>query len=262
MNFWVVIPSRRASTRLPDKALADIGGKPMVVRVAEQAEASGAQRVLVATDDPEIRSVCIQHGHEAIITRADHQSGTDRIAEVADKLRASEHQSIVNVQGDEPLIPPELICNVAQTLERLPQASVATAAAPILDTETLCSPHVIKVVCDAAGLASYFSRAPIPYQRDHWPSLADIRLPETTAEIPFLRHIGIYGLRAKHLAQFVTWPVCPTERAEQLEQLRWLWHGHLIGLYIADTAPAIGVDTADDLERVRHIWGQQSRVSS
>ena len=260
MDFWAIIPARRASTRLPNKPLADIGGRPMVVRVAERAQASGASRVIVATDDQEIHDACTAYGIGASLTRTDHQSGTDRIAEVAQLLNASPTQCIVNVQGDEPLIAPALIRDVARTLTLHPAASVATAATEVLDSEHLQSPHIVKVVCDAAGLALYFSRAPIPYQRNHWPALTQIHLsrPANSQPIAF-RHIGIYAFRANALAEFVGWPVCPIEQAEQLEQLRWLWHGHRIAVHHAEMAPAPGVDTPEDLQKIRQMWAEQYR---
>lgn len=223
----------------------------MVVRVAERALQSGAQRVVIATDCPEIQSICAGHGHEALLTRADHPSGTDRIAEVAEQLNAGPDQTIVNVQGDEPLINPLLIASVAQALQSMPTASVSTAATPIRNDEDLRSPHVVKVVCDANSQAMYFSRSPIPYQRDQWPDLGSVHVSGPDA---VLRHIGIYGFRARRLSEFVTWPQCTLERSEQLEQLRWLWNGHAIAVHITDAAPHPGVDTAADLERVRASW--------
>lgn len=258
IDFWAVIPARRASTRLPNKPLADIGGQPMVVRVAEQARRSGASRVIVATDDQEILQVCVHHGFEALLTRSDHPSGTDRIAEVAQRLDASAHQCIVNVQGDEPLINPDLVRHVALALARSPKASVATAATPIRDDHALRSPHVVKVVCDETGLARYFSRAPIPYLRQAWGSLQDVALPTAPSNFRPLRHIGLYAYQAEALSRFVTWASCPPEESEQLEQLRWLWRGHEIAVYVTDAAPHAGVDTPEDLERVRQLWAAQN----
>ena len=254
IDFWAVIPARRASSRLPDKPLADIGGRPMVVRVAEQARKSGASKVVIATDDPEILQACHRYGFEALMTQAAHPSGTDRIAEVARILKATDEQCIVNVQGDEPLIDPVLIGDVARALFESPQASVATAATPIEDHAGLRSPHVVKVVCDASGLARYFSRAPIPFHRQQWSSLESVGVPPQGPQAPLLRHIGIYAFRAGALFQFVAWPSCPLEEAEQLEQLRWLWRGHEIAVHTTRSAPHPGVDTAEDLERVRQIW--------
>lgn len=253
IDFWVVIPARRASSRLPDKPLADIGGKPMVVRVAEKAQASNASRVVVATDCAEIQAACAQHGVQALITKADHASGTDRIAEIAQQLSASPEQIIINVQGDEPLMDPGLMASVAQALDSHAHASVSTAAVRIKDTESLRSPHVVKVVCDARGHALYFSRAPIPYHRNAWPELASVRADEGHPS-GVLRHIGIYGFRREALDAFVNWPACELETTEQLEQLRWLWNGHRIAVTLSDHAPHPGVDTAEDLARVRDIW--------
>lgn len=258
IDFWAVIPARRASTRLPNKPLADIGGRPMVVRVAEQAQRSGAARVIVATDDSEILRACTDHGFEALITRSDHPSGTDRIAEVAQQLRAASDQCIVNVQGDEPLIAPELIREVAHALAQSPGASVATAATPIRDNDALRSPHVVKVVCTEGGLARYFSRAPIPYFRQAWGSLKDVALPAAESNFRPLRHIGIYAYHAGALAAFVGWASCPPEESEQLEQLRWLWKGHEIAVHLTDDAPHAGVDTPEDLDRVRGLWAQHN----
>ncbi len=253
-DFWVVIPARRASTRLPNKPLADIHGRPMIIRVAERASRSGASKIVIATDDQEIAAVAQAHGYQAALTRADHPSGTDRIAEVCHRLNADAQQVIVNVQGDEPMMDPALITAVAKRLTDEPSASVSTAAVPITDGESLQSPHVVKVVCNAAGHAQYFSRAPIPYHRDQWPSLGQLSLPYTTETAPLLRHLGIYGFRASALADFVTWPSAPIERTEQLEQLRWLWQGRAIAVHIAREAPHAGVDTPEDLDRVRALW--------
>jgi 3-deoxy-manno-octulosonate cytidylyltransferase (CMP-KDO synthetase) len=253
-DFWAVIPARRASTRLPDKPLADIGGRPMVVRVAERARASGASRVIVATDCAQIQEVVREHGFDAILTRADHPSGSDRIAEVAVVLGAAARQILVNVQGDEPLIDPALIRDVALLLSSNADAAVATAAAPILQAQEIVSPHVVKLVCDARNRALYFSRAPIPYHRDIWPDTTAILRGVPPDDL--LRHIGIYAFRAGSIERFVTWPPSPIERAEQLEQLRWLWQGEMIMVHRAGQAPHAGVDTPDDLARVRALWAE------
>lgn len=252
--FWVVIPARRASSRLPNKPLADIGGAPMVVRVAEQAKKSGADRVIVATDDGEILHTVERHGVEAVLTRTDHPSGTDRIAEVAESLQASSDQILVNVQGDEPLIEPELITEVAQALHRSNRAWVATAATPIHEASMIKSIHVVKVVCDAQGDAIYFSRAPIPFDRDGWQDLSGVGTTQSAVAAPLLRHIGIYGFRAMALKEFVRWPACTLEGTEQLEQLRWLWYGQKIAVHVTQNSPHAGVDTPDDLQRVRALW--------
>lgn len=233
----------------------------MVVRVAEQASRSGAGRVIIATDDEEILRACTRHGFEALLTRADHPSGTDRIAEVTQQLHATPQQSIVNVQGDEPLIAPALIRDVALALTNSPRAVVATAATPIRDDQELRSPHVVKVVCDETGCARYFSRAPIPYLRQAWATLQDVALPAAAPHFKPLRHIGLYAYRAEALARFVTWPSCPFEESEQLEQLRWLWKGHEIAVCVTDAAPHAGVDTPEDLDRVRRLWAERSTAA-
>lgn len=228
----------------------------MIVRVAERALQSGAAKIVVATDDQEIASIVRQHGFEATLTRPDHPSGTDRIAEVCQQLRAEENQLIVNVQGDEPMMDPTLISAVASRLASDPEASVSTAAAPITDPQSLRSPHVVKVVCNALGHALYFSRAPIPYHRDQWPSLENLSLADPSDHASLLRHLGIYGFRAGALSEFVSWPSAPIERTEQLEQLRWLWRGRTIAVHITGSSPHAGVDTPEDLARVRTLWSE------
>ncbi len=245
--FIALIPARRASTRLPDKPLADIGGKPMVVHVAERARDSGAARVIVATDDRAIADVVRSHGHEVALTSAAHASGTDRIAEVTARLVADgtidEDTIVVNVQGDEPLIDPLLIAAAAAALAAAPDCAIATACHPIASRGELLNPNVVKVVRDAHGRALYFSRAPIPWDRDG------------TASTPVqaLRHIGLYAYRARFLSLFSSLPPAPFEGIEALEQLRALWHGHAIVVFDALSAPAAGVDTPEDLARVRAI---------
>ncbi len=255
-TFWVVIPARRASTRLPNKPLADIHGRPMIVRVAERASKSGAAKIIVATDDQEIAAVVNGYGFQAVLTRSDHPSGTDRIAEVCQQLQADADHLIVNVQGDEPMMDPALISAVATRLASDPEASVSTAAAPITDVESLRSPHVVKVVCNALGHALYFSRAPIPYHRDQWLSLQNLSLGRASDNAPLLRHLGIYGFRAGALSEFVSWPSAPIERTEQLEQLRWLWQGRKITVHVTASSPHAGVDTPEDLARVRALWSE------
>ena len=248
--FVVVIPARFASSRLHGKPLADIAGKPMVVRVAERARASGAEAVWVATDDRGVFDAVKLHGHQAMMTRADHATGTDRIAEVTRALGLAASEIVVNVQGDEPLIAPELIREVAQSLADHDDASIATACHPFTDTESLLNPHVVKVVLDHAGHALYFSRAPIPYPRD---GLAPDQsaLP---AGLPSYRHIGIYAYRARFLQEYAGLAPAAIECFEALEQLRALWHGHRIAVAVTAHAPEAGVDTAEDLERVRRIF--------
>ncbi|MDR0479145.1 MAG: 3-deoxy-manno-octulosonate cytidylyltransferase [Burkholderiaceae bacterium] len=248
--FTVLIPARLASARLPGKPLADIAGKPMVVRVAERAAASGAARVAVAADAPEIVAACAAHGIEALLTRADHASGSDRLAEACQQLGLDGDALVVNVQGDEPLIAPALIDAVACLLARTPQASMATAAHAIESVADFINPNVVKVVTDAQGLALTFSRAPLPWWRDGFVQGIQT-LPADPAP---LRHIGIYAYRAAFLRAFPQLVPAPLERCEALEQLRALWHGHRIAVHIASEAPGTGVDTPEDLARVRALF--------
>ena len=245
LEFLVVIPARLGSTRLPRKPLADIAGKPMVVRVAEQAKKSLAKQVLVATDSPEILAACKSHHIECILTREDHPTGTDRIAEVAHLLKLPEQTLVVNVQGDEPAIPPELINQVAQTLASNANCAISTVAVAITDPQEIASPNVVKVVLNHTGHAEYFSRAPIPFVRD-----SQAPLPSNL----HLRHIGIYAYRAQFLQAYAGLKPAPTEQAEALEQLRALWYGYQIAVYIAPQAPPVGVDTPEDLERIRQTF--------
>ena len=248
MGFCVLIPARLASTRLPGKPLADIGGQPMIVRVAQRAVASSAERVVVAADSPEIVDACKARGVEVVLTRADHATGSDRLAEACDLLGLGSDEMVVNVQGDEPLIEPHLIDAVAAALEARPEASMATAAYRIDRMDEFTDPNVVKVVLDARGLALYFSRAAIPWWRDGFAAgLAS--LPEPAP----LRHVGIYAYRAGFLRQFPCLAPAPMEKTEALEQLRAMWHGYRIAVHIAAGAPGIGVDTPQDLERVRAL---------
>jgi 3-deoxy-manno-octulosonate cytidylyltransferase (CMP-KDO synthetase) len=249
--FIVVIPARFASSRLPGKPLQDIAGKPMIQRVWEQARRSGAQRVVIATDDQRILDACARFGAEALMTRAEHNSGTDRLAEVAATLGLRADEIVVNVQGDEPLIPPAVIDQVAANLAANPQAAIATLAEPLTDAQALFNPNVVKVLSDAAGLALTFSRAPLPWARDEF-ARDRSQLP---AGVPYRRHIGIYAYRAGFLADFVAWGPCWLEDTECLEQLRALWNGQRIHVADAVEAPPAGVDTAEDLERVRQLLG-------
>ncbi|MDP3759896.1 MAG: 3-deoxy-manno-octulosonate cytidylyltransferase [Ramlibacter sp.] len=249
MGFTVLIPARLASTRLPDKPLADIGGRPMVVRVAEQARRSAAIRVIVAADSARIIDACEAHGVEAVLTRADHPSGSDRLAEACELLGLGDQDIVVNVQGDEPLIDPALIDAVAALLEAGPGASMSTAAHPIDDIAEYTNPNVVKAVLDAQGFALYFSRAPIPWWRDGL-AAGNRALPEPRP----LRHVGIYGYRAGFLRLFPRLRPAPMEQIEALEQLRAMWHGHRIAVHVTMAAPGIGVDTPEDLERVRALW--------
>lgn len=253
MSFTVVIPARYASTRLPGKPLAMIAGKPMIQHVCERANESRASRVVVATDDARIEEACRGFGAEVIMTSPNHASGTDRLEEVASKLQLDPDHRVVNVQGDEPLIPPELINQVADNLEQYQEAAIATLCERIHDARQVFNPNVVKVVFDARGMAHYFSRAPIPWARDFWPAGAatqDVDLPDG---IGYFRHIGIYGYRASVLSEFVTWLPAPTERVESLEQLRALYNGALIHVDVADRPPAPGVDTEEDLARLRAL---------
>jgi 3-deoxy-manno-octulosonate cytidylyltransferase (CMP-KDO synthetase) len=258
LRFTVLIPARYASTRLPGKALADIGGRPMVVRVAERAQASGAASVWIATDDERIAATAKAHGCDALMTRADHASGTDRLAEAAEQLQLSDDEIIVNVQGDEPLIPPELVGRLAHTLAQRPAASIATGCVQIHDAAELRNPNVVKVVTDQAGYALYFSRAPIPFARDAFAAGLDV-LP---ADLPAYRHLGIYAYRAGFLRAYARLAPAAIERQEALEQLRALWHGHRIAVIEVAPAPPPGVDTPEDLEqtrrRVAHEQGEQA----
>lgn len=247
--FVVLIPARLSSSRLPGKALADIHGKPMVVRVAEQAAKSKAARIIVATDHADIQTACQSHGIETVITANTHESGTTRLAEAAATLGLADDTVIVNVQGDEPLIDPELI-NRTAALPVANQVPMATAAHAIDNLAEFLNPNCVKVVLNAHGNALYFSRAPIPYPRD-----AMAANPNTLPEgFTPLRHIGIYAYRAGFLRQYAAMSVSPHETDESLEQLRVLWHGYPIAVEITDTAPAAGVDTPEDLERVRAVF--------
>ncbi len=255
-GFTVLIPARMASSRLPDKPLADIAGLPMVVRVARQAGLSGAARTVVATDDARIQAACQDHGVPALLTRPDHASGSDRLAEACEQLGLDGDAVVVNVQGDEPLIDPALINAVAALLQAHPSASMGTAAHAIGNLDDYTNPNVVKVVCDAQGMAHYFSRAPIPYARDHagqawWDAPA---VATALAGFAPLRHIGIYSYRAGFLRQFPRLAPAPTEAIEALEQLRALWHGHRIAVHISAQAPGPGVDTPADLARVRALF--------
>lgn len=249
MSFTVLIPARLASSRLPNKPLADIAGLPMVVRVAHQARKSAATRVVVAADSEAIVNACQAHGIDAVLTRADHPSGSDRLAEACEKLGLDGDDMVVNVQGDEPLIDPALIDAVADVLANAPAASMGTAAHPIATREDYLNPNVVKVVCNAAGLAHYFSRAPIPFHRDQ----ANAQWWSEISDFAPLRHVGIYAYKAGFLRSFPSLTPAPTEAVESLEQLRALWHGHDIAVHITQHAPGAGVDTPEDLERVRSL---------
>lgn len=251
-DFKVVIPARRASTRLPGKPLLEIVGKPMIQRVWERAGASCAAEVIIATDDAGIAAACRDFGADVALTRSDHRSGSDRIGEVI-ALRGWDPETIVvNLQGDEPCMPPALIDQVAAGLAGHPEVGAATLAYPIADADTLFDPHVVKVVIDGNGLALYFSRAPIPWHRDAFQKGRG-SLPRGCR---FLRHIGLYAYRAGFLQRYIAWPPSPLEVAESLEQLRILWHGEGIHVGIAVAEPGPGVDTPEDMKRVAELVGR------
>lgn len=250
MGFVVLIPARLASTRLPGKPLADIGGLPMVVRVAQRAALSGATQVVVAGDDPRIVQACTAHGVQALLTRSDHASGSDRLAEACELLGLDGDQVVVNVQGDEPLIDPQLIRDCAELLRRRSDCVMSTAAHPIDALADYLDPNIVKVVLDAQGLALYFSRAPIPWRRDGG-SADRPSLPQKPAA---LRHVGLYAYRAAFLRAFPTLPPAEIEGTEALEQLRVLWHGKRIAVHVSAQAPGTGVDTPQDLQRVRALF--------
>ncbi|MCB1942517.1 MAG: 3-deoxy-manno-octulosonate cytidylyltransferase [Candidatus Accumulibacter sp.] len=246
--FKLVIPARYGSTRLPGKPLLDLGGKPMVVRVAERAMLSGADEVLVATDHPEVLAAAERHGLRAMLTRADHASGTDRLGEVVAAAGWSDETIVVNVQGDEPLVDPALIAQTAAQLEHS-GAEIATVAHPLVEAADFFNPNIVKLVCGASGDALYFSRAPIPYARDHFAREGGGEtLP---AKMPAYRHVGLYAYRARFLRIYSALAPSPLESLEALEQLRALWHGFRISVAISDHLPAAGVDTPEDARRVQ-----------
>lgn len=249
MAFTVLIPARLGSTRLPDKPLADIGGKPMVVRVAERAAASGAARVVVAADDARIVQACQAHGVNCVLTRIDHPSGSDRLAEACSLLGLDGDDVVVNLQGDEPLIAPALVRACADLLVQRSDCVMSTAAHALDRVDDYTNPNVVKVVLDAAGRALYFSRAPLPWWRDGH-ALGVTALPQPAP----LRHIGLYAYRAGFLRGFAALPPSPLEQIESLEQLRVLWHGLRIAVHVSSEPPGPGVDTPQDLERVRALW--------
>ncbi len=252
MSYTVLIPARLASSRLPNKPLADIAGLPMVVRVAQRVTSGlpAGTRVVVAADHPSILQACAQHGVEALLTRVDHPSGSDRLAEACELLKLADDAIVVNVQGDEPLIAPALVSAMATLLQQRPEASMSTAAHPLHEVAEFTNPNVVKVVLDAQSLALYFSRAPIAWWRDGFaPGITT--LPEPAP----LRHIGIYGYRVGFLRQFPRLPQAPIEVTEALEQLRAMWHGHRIAVHVTPEAPGPGVDTPEDLDRVRRLLG-------
>ena len=250
MTFTILIPARYASTRLPGKPLADIAGKPMVVRVAERAKQSAAARVVVATDNAMVRDACERHGIQVCMTREDHPTGTDRLAEAASLLGLADDEIVVNVQGDEPLLEPALIRQMARLLAGAGDAAMATACHLIDDAREAFNPNVVKVVMDARGYALYFSRATIPWARDAFAADSDT----VPTGMPLYRHYGLYAYRVAYLLEYPALSPSPIERFEALEQLRALWHGHRIVVAVTEGTPAPGVDTEEDLERVRVLY--------
>ena len=249
MKFTVLVPARLASTRLPNKPLADIAGLPMIVRVARNAARSAASRVVVAADHASIVAACTAHGVDALLTRTDHATGSDRLAEACERLGLGGTDLVVNVQGDEPLLDPQMIDACAALLAQHPDCVMSTAAHAIDSADELDNPNVVKVVLDAAGRALYFSRAPIPWWRD---ARATGAMP-IPADAP-LRHIGLYAYHAGFLRRFPTLAASPLEHIEALEQLRVLWHGERIAVHVSDSRPGPGVDTPEDLARVRALF--------
>ncbi|MEQ1545713.1 3-deoxy-manno-octulosonate cytidylyltransferase [Methyloglobulus sp.] len=249
LRFKVVIPARYASTRLPGKPLLDIAGKPMIAHVCERAQLAGAEEVVVATDDERIMKTVTDLGIRAIMTRPDHQSGTERINQVAELCGWSENEIIVNVQGDEPLIPPEIIQELAAVLEGQQQAGIATLAAKILDQEEIFNPNAVKVVLNKAGYALYFSRAPIPWDRDGFAK----QNKHVSKKMPYYRHIGMYAYTVAFLKRYCQWESSVLETVESLEQLRILWHGEAIRVKVVAGIPPAGVDTVEDLIRVEEL---------
>lgn len=251
MGYTVLIPARLASTRLPNKPLADLGGVPMVVRVAQRVRSgvAASTRVVVAGDSPSILQACQKYGVEAVLTRQDHPSGSDRLAEACELLSLADDEIVVNVQGDEPLIDPTLVQSVADLLCTHTIASMGTAAHAIDNVADLANPNVVKVVLDKANLALYFSRAPIAWWRDGF-----AQGMQTLPDPAPLRHIGLYSYRVGFLRQFPQLPQAPLEVTEALEQLRALWHGYRIAVHVSSHAPGPGVDTVEDLERVRNLF--------
>ena len=250
MGFIVVIPARYASTRFPGKPLIDLKGKPMVVRVAERARQSAATRVLVATDDPRIAAACDDSGVAYVMTRSDHPTGTDRLSEVAKSLNLLDDAVVVNVQGDEPLIPVHVIDQVAAMLDANPNAAMATLCHPIHDVADVVNPNVVKCVIDELGEAMYFSRAPIPFARDAWSATVDL-IPDG---LPMYRHIGVYAYRAGFLRRFPELSIPAVERYEALEQLRALAHGFRIVVSVVQDALPSGIDTPEDYERLKAAY--------
>ncbi len=252
MSFTVIIPARYASSRLPGKPLADIHGKPMIIRVMEQAQKSSASRVIIATDNQQVFDVVQSYGGEVVLTSDKHNSGTERLAEVINTFQLADDEVIVNVQGDEPLIPPIIIDQVADNLVTY-KTGMATLAVPIASVEEAFNPGAVKVVMDKDGYALYFSRATIPWERDRFAQLSEQNKLDSIGDF-YLRHIGIYAYRAGFIRQYIQWAPSALEQIEMLEQLRVLWYGEKIHVAVAKQAPAIGVDTQEDLDKVRALY--------
>jgi len=260
MSFTVLVPARLASTRLPNKPLADIEGLPMIVRVAQRAAQSKASRVVVASDAPEVLHACAAHGIEAVLTRSDHVSGSDRLAEACVLLGLDGQDLVLNVQGDEPLIEPVMIDACAELLRQRPECVMSTVAHALADSPEgqaeFANPNVVKLVTDKNGLALYFSRAHIPFWRDGQSRGSKQAQPGSA-----LRHVGLYGYRAQFLRRFPQLALSPLEQIESLEQLRVLWHGERIAVHVSEQRPGPGVDTPEDLERVRALFRARAKAS-
>lgn len=250
MSFSIVIPARYASTRLPGKPLLDIAGKPMIQHVYERAMASGAEQVIIATDDQRIKNAADDFGGDVCMTAESHRSGTERLAEVIESCNISDDQIIINLQGDEPLLPPRCLQQVATALDSDPQASVATLCTHIHSIDELFDPNAVKVVRDHQQHALYFTRAPIPWDRDHFSD--QTQLTEQQLSV-YRRHIGLYAYRAGFVKKYIELPVTELEKIESLEQLRVMWHGYKIVVLEADEVPGPGVDTVEDLDKVRKL---------
>ncbi len=248
--FTVVIPARYGASRLPGKPLIEIAGRPLIEHVHRRALGMGATRVVVATDDERIEVACRRFGAEVVLTRIDHPTGTDRISEVVEYLGLDDEAVVVNVQGDEPLMPTGLPSRIVAALASDPESAIATAAVPIEEGDEIFDPAAVKVVRDAAGRALYFSRAPIPWQRDRFPQPP---AAERSGQSGWLRHLGLYAYRAAFLRRFPRLSVAPPEEVEQLEQLRALWHGYRIQVAVVDDRPGPGVDTEEDVRRVEEV---------
>lgn len=252
MSFVIVIPARFASSRLPGKPLKMIHGKPMIQWTWLQAQQAGANRVIVTTESAEVQAACESFGAEVALTGEHHQSGTERIAEVIEQCGLADDEIIVNVQGDEPMLPHQLMHQVAEGLETYPHIQMATLCEPILDIETVFDPHAVKVTRDINQCAINFSRAPLPWARDCFEQLP----PELPEDFAYARHIGLYAYRAGFVKQYVAWPACALEQVERLEQLRVLWHGEKILVLPAMMDAGVGVDTETDLARVTALMAE------